>query len=638
MTGSGAPPHANAWAHAQRVYLQGTGLPARWAERRHFVILEAGFGQGVNFLATWQAWRGDAQRCAHLHFVSVAHPPPSRDDMVAAHAQSPAPELAAELLKHWPPLTKDLHAVDFEDGRVRLLVAVGDNTAQLHTLLHTLRLAADAVFLCGAATGHAQAAWPPRLLKAVGRLAAPGARLASSHAAVDLQASLVTAGFAVGAAAAADSTPGTRCAPGPITLAQFAPRFVPHRLPSAAVPNAKHAVVVGAGLAGAATAQALVRLGLQVTVLEQHSGPAQEASGNPGGLFHGTLNADDGVYARLFRAAALHAARAYAPAIASGTVPGMVTGLLRLETTLADERAMQALLCKLGLPDAYVSARCRQAASHLAGVPLPGPAWFYPGGGWLSPAAWVQHALDTPGVHLRCGATTHAVVRDGHDWCAQDAQGRTLARAPVLVLANAAGATSVLALRGHGPWPLQRTRGQVTHWSEPNTPPLRLPVAGDGYALPLPGGLLCGATRQADDDDTTVRDADHRANLARLQRLTGLPGPSGATGMLGLTTPAGAVHGRVGWRLQADDRLPIAGPMPLVHMPPGQRLDQARLLPRESGLFVLTALGARGLTLAPLLARLVAAQATGTPWPVGQDLADAVDPARWRVRAARTQG
>jgi tRNA 5-methylaminomethyl-2-thiouridine biosynthesis bifunctional protein len=67
----------------------------------------------------------------------------------------------------------------------------------------------------------------------------------------------------------------------------------------------------------------------------------------------------------------------------------------------------------------------------------------------------------------------------------------------------------------------------------------------------------------------------------------------------------------------------------------GQRLDQARLLPREAGLFVLTALGARGLTLAPLLGRLVAAQATGTPWPLEQDLADAVDPARWIVRAAR---
>ena len=50
---------------------------------------------------------------------------------------------------------------------------------------------------------------------------------------------------------------------------------------------------------------------------------------------------------------------------------------------------------------------------------------------------------------------------------------------------------------------------------------------------------------------------------------------------------------------------------------------------------MLTALGARGLTLAPLLGRLVAAQATGTPWPLEQDLADAVDPGRWIVRAAR---
>jgi len=36
-----------------------------------------------------------------------------------------------------------------------------------------------------------------------------------------------------------------------------------------------------------------------------------------------------------------------------------------------------------------------------------------------------------------------------------------------------------------------------------------------------------------------------------------------------------------------------------------------------------------------LLGRLVAAQATGSPWPLEQDLADAVDPARWRVQAAR---
>jgi tRNA 5-methylaminomethyl-2-thiouridine biosynthesis bifunctional protein len=159
----------------------------------------------------------------------------------------------------------------------------------------------------------------------------------------------------------------------------------------------------------------------------------------------------------------------------------------------------------------------------------------------------------------------------------------------------------------------------------------RLPVAGDGYAIALDNGsLLCGATRDEDrpaelGPSTELREADHHQNLSRLERLTGIVAPADPS----------LWSGRSGWRLQTADRLPIAGAVPLAHMPQGQRMDQVRMLPRERGLFVLTALGARGLTLAPLLGRLIAAQATGLPWPLEQDLADAVDPARWLVREAR---
>lgn len=614
-------PQAGALAQARHVFLQGNGLPRRWAGRAAFTVLETGFGLGHNFLATWDAWRHDPARCERLFFVSVERHPLTTTDLQRAHTASTLPELASALLQAWPPPTPNLHLLHFEGGRVQLLLALGDIAA----LLPTLRLQADAFFLDGFAPARNPAMWQPRVIKALAALAAPGATLATWSAASALRADLASAGFA------------PRLAPGfggkrEITLADWAPRFTPQRPPSAAAAGGE-ALVVGAGLAGAATAQALARLGWQVQVFDRHPAPAAETSGNPGGLFHGTLNAADGPYARLFRSAALLARTDYAAAIADGGVPGSADGLLRLLQANGGPAAMQALLQGLGLPPAYVEALSAEAASAHAGLTLAHPAWHYPGGGWVSPAAWTRHALSAPGITFIGGIEVHSIARHGDNWQLRDGTGRVLARAPTLVLANAAAAARLLAPLGHAPWPLRHSRGQVTHWVGATA--LRLPVAGDGYAIPLQGpglptGLLCGATREAGEPAVTgalppLRDADHRHNLQRLHRLTGLVAP----------TDAALWHGRAGWRLHTDDRLPIVGAMPLAQLPAGLRQDQARLLPRERGLFVLTALGARGLTLAPLLARLVAAQAGGTPWPLEQDLADAVDPARWTVRAAR---
>ena len=52
-----------ALAQARHVFLQGNGLPGRWAGRARFTVLETGFGLGNNFLATWDAWQSDPARC-----------------------------------------------------------------------------------------------------------------------------------------------------------------------------------------------------------------------------------------------------------------------------------------------------------------------------------------------------------------------------------------------------------------------------------------------------------------------------------------------------------------------------------------------------------------------------------------------
>lgn len=608
-------PRVGAAAQARHVFLQGNGLPGRWQGRARFTILETGFGLGSNFLATWDAWRRDPARCARLFYVAVEAHPPRREDLERFHAGSPWPEAAAQLLRAWPAPVPNLHPIEFDAGRVQLLLAWGD----AGTLLPALQLAADAVYLDGFAPACNPRMWHPSLLKAVGRKAAPGATVATWSVARALRDGLTTAGFEL---QRAPGIGGKR----EITVGRFAPRYTP-RGPQPAVPrDPGHAVVVGAGQAGAAVAQALARLGVEVTVFDRESTPAAATSGHPAGIFHGTVNADDGVYSRLFRAASLLAQREFAATIADG-VPGDAGGLLRLQTESRDLAAMQSTLRRLGLPPDYVQALDADAASARAGIALASPAWFYPGGGWIDPAAWVRHALATPGVRFAGGVAIESIVRHEAGWELRGADGGVVGRAPVLVLANAADAARLLTPLGAPAWPLSHSRGQVTWWRPSSTSPLKTPVAGDGYALPLSDGrLLCGATREpgAPGDDATPRRADDESNLERLHRLAGLRPSQEA-----------AIWGRVGWRLHTADRLPIAGGLPLSHLPPGQRMDQARLLPRQEGLFVLTALGARGLTLAPLLGRLVAAQALGLPWPLEQDLADAVDPARWLVREAR---
>jgi tRNA 5-methylaminomethyl-2-thiouridine biosynthesis bifunctional protein len=161
-------------ARARRVFLQGTALPARWAGRAHFVVLETDFGLGHNFLATWQAWRDDPARSERLFVVAMAAHPPSAADLARCHAASPVPDLAAALLTAWPVLTPNLHALDFDGGAVQLLLALGE----VALLLPALQVQADAIYLEGCAPGRSPAMWQPRILKALGRKAADGAQLA----------------------------------------------------------------------------------------------------------------------------------------------------------------------------------------------------------------------------------------------------------------------------------------------------------------------------------------------------------------------------------------------------------------------------------------------------------------------------
>jgi tRNA 5-methylaminomethyl-2-thiouridine biosynthesis bifunctional protein len=601
-------PRVGAAVQAQAVFLAGNRLPERWAGQPRFTVLETGFGLGRNFLATWAAWRADPQRPRQLHYVGIEAHPPAAADRARAASGSAAPELDALLHRAWPLAMAGWHPIDLDDGQVQLLLVFGD----IGPALKDLDLMADAFYLDGFAPDRNPAMWDPAVFQALARRAAPGATAASWTVARRVREGLQAAGFVV------DKAPGFGDKRETLR-ANFAPRPGMHRASPRGAPEGQ-ALVLGAGLAGAWAAQGLRQQGWQVEVWDRHAAPAQEASGNPGGLFHGTVSADDGTHARLLRAAALLAERTLRPWISGGQIPGRIAGLLRLVNAGATVEALQALLDRHGFTPDHVQLRDAASASADAGLPLPGAAWFFPGGGWVAPPALVRHLLaDLP---FRGRTPVARIERRGSRWWLFDAGDAVLGETTTLVLANAADAARLWPDAG---WPLGRARGQIGLWAAdtPGGPQPRLPVAGNGYLLTLDDGrLLAGATAAPGDEDPALRPADDDFNRARLLALCGWAAPP-------------APDGRVGWRVHTPDRLPIIGAVPAAG---AVAHTQARRITREPGLFVLAALGSRGLTWGPLAGRMLAAWVTGSPMPVAARLRDAVDPARWVVRRARRAG
>jgi tRNA 5-methylaminomethyl-2-thiouridine biosynthesis bifunctional protein len=627
-------------ASAAQALLQGAGLPARWGGRSDFALLETDFGAGNAFLAAWAAWRADARRCTRLRIVGVGAHPLRVADLRRALTDAAEPDLAAQLCDAWPPRTADLHLLSFDGGQVELVLAFGDVGECLRQLVASV----DAFLLGGPATR-----WQAGLFKSLARLAAPGATASASTADSRLREGLRQAGFEW---READGDGGGGAS---ATVAVFAPR-APMRKPVARTGGrqVRRVAIVGGGLAGAACAQALACEGLQCSVFDRHGGPAEAASGNAAGLFHGVFHPDDGMHARAHRAAALAAAPAYARAIAAG-VAGQVAGLVRLTPEHADPAPLRERLARSGLPDDYLQAWSAQQVQAAGGPAC--AAWFYPGGGWIAPAELARWWLSGDGIAWRGGVAVARLERRDESWHLFDESGATLAAVDAVVFANAGDATALWsratdgqgrALAADGDWiaPLASTRGQVSIVAA-DTPGLHAParpVAGAGYALTLPdGAVMCGATSTADDPDTDVRLADHVRNLRQLAAVTGsrLHAATADDGehLAADLVARGRLHGRVGWRATAADRLPLIGALPAQPVDGAATLpDQPRHWPRVPGLFVVSGFGSRGLTWAPLAGRLIASWIVDAPYPLPSDLVDALDPARFcarKVRASR---
>ncbi|HEX8611677.1 MAG TPA: FAD-dependent 5-carboxymethylaminomethyl-2-thiouridine(34) oxidoreductase MnmC [Telluria sp.] len=544
-----------------------------WGERAHFVIFDAAYGDGAAFQKTLHAWRNDPQRPARLHYIALA------DEALPGYRRVPQIEDA---------VTLDLL------------------TAPLDTALEQLTARLDAIWLHDALDAGT------RFAHALGKLAAPGALLDAEGLTHAQMATLARAGFAW--------EPGVQRA----VFASRRPQL------EAAAPRARHAMVIGAGLAGAAACERLCARGWKVTLIERHAQPAREASGNLAGITMPLLSKDDNLMTRLSRAAFLYA-QAYwdrigDDRIGDNRIDSARCGVLQLARDAAHADVQRAIAAGHAGVDRYPPEFAEwleaPAATDLLGAPAPDGAWLFRQGGWIRPASACGAMLTACGDALtrHFGAGTVTLDKRGADWCAIDAAGEVLAQAPVVVLANGTGALDLPLAAG---LPLAAVRGQVTHLAEGSAPALPFVLCREAYLTPAVAGLHSLGASYDDDADPDLRQASQDENLAKVRAMLGQPA-------LGRDAP---LLGRVGFRCVAPDRMPLVGALPDPDA--AGRIERLRDVPRHDGVYGLLGYASRGLTWAPLAAELLAAQLNDEPLPLEADLVAALDPARFLLRERR---
>jgi tRNA 5-methylaminomethyl-2-thiouridine biosynthesis bifunctional protein len=385
----------------------------------------------------------------------------------------------------------------------------------------------------------------------------------------------------------------------------------------------RRVIVLGAGIAGSAAAERLCARGWQVTLVDRQPQPAMEASGNLAGIFMPLLSKDDNVPTRLTRAAYLYALRHWEHLGGIGrAIEGDTCGVLQLARDPDHADVQRAIAADTSLPPDFAEWLERPAAEALLGLPAPDGGWLFRGAGWARPGSVCEAMLAVCGGRLerRFGVGDVRIERDGERWRLTDAQGATVACAPHLVLANGAGAADVPQA---APLPLTMLRGQVSHVPAAMVPRLPVVLCREAYLTPPVGGVCSAGATYDPDPNPDLSPASHAENLERLRGL--LSDPQAARDA--------PLEGRVGFRCIAPDRLPLVGRVP--DFDAAGTTERLRDVPRHPGLYALLGYASRGLIWAGFAAELLAAQIEGEPLPLESSLVDALDPARFVLRARR---
>jgi tRNA 5-methylaminomethyl-2-thiouridine biosynthesis bifunctional protein len=351
--------------------------------------------------------------------------------------------------------------------------------------------------------------------------------------------------------------------------------------------------VIGAGLAGSATAASLAARGWQVSVLERHDGPAQEASGNPQGVLYLKLSAHGTALSQMI-VSGFGYTRRQLERLQRGHRLGR---LRRAATGLRRQGSRTPGQTGRGVRQQPAAPAGPRPGPAVAGVGLPAGGLYYPEG-----AGCIR-----PRCARRSRASAHSPAEPRHvlelrkvdgQWQAWDGE-RLLASAPwwcwpapPRCALRPAPAAAQAHSRADHPLAGHRRQPGAARWCAPKAMWRR-----------RVGEHTLGASFDF-HSDTTPTTAEHQGNLALLDEISTDLAQRLAVAELDVEQ----LQGRAAFRCTSPDYLPIVGPVAdteafneaYAALAKDARQVPDIACPWLAGLYVNSGHGSRGLITAPL--------------------------------------
>ena len=627
-------------AETHYVFLEGNQLWERWVnyQEAHFVIAETGFGTGLNFFAVTTLFREFRQKhpdspLKRLYFISFEKYPLLLDALQQAHLAYPQfSHLAQHLQQHWLNPIQGCYRFHFDETSLDLWF--GDVAENLPQLGDYMNGKIDAWFLDGFAPSKNPDMWNEQLYQQMFRFTKPQGTFATFTAASAVRKGLENAGFNIkkrkGFGKKRECLSGQKTQEKPTAL--YTPWF--HSQP--ATLNKQDIAIIGGGIASLCTAISMLKRGANITIYCEDEQTALNASGNKQGAFYPQLSDDNERNIRFY----IHAF-AYGHQFLQWAIQQQIEfehEFCGVALCAYNEKAESKLnkIAELNLPSDLYQSLSQSELSEKVGLPLPFGGAFIPQGAWLAPRQLVQHAfafLEKQGVQIKTLQKVTALSQTENGWQITTAENKTFCH-EVVVLANGHKLTEFEQTQK---LPLYPVRGQVSQIpTSANLLKLKTVLCYDGYLTPVDQAKTShciGASHVRDNATREFSLTEQQENQQKIQQNI----PEEWT----KEVDTSGNLARIGVRCSVRDLTPMMGAVPHFSAQQTQYQNLFNLRRRKQpieqaenypNLYLIGALGSRGLTSAPFLGETLASLIYGEPLPMSEDLIHNLMPNRSWVR------